>query len=250
MNIGLYQSASSLSALERWQEVTAQNITASHVTGYRKRTVEFSGISLGEVQTDPGKGKIGQGAGPQSIFPKATYGINFENGENLPTQRPLDLAIEGAGYFQLKLPDGSMAYTRDGAFRITPDRKLVGSNGYEVLTKDGEAITLLPEGGELAIGMDGTLSQGATQLGKIGIHTFAKNQDLTAVSGGIFVAKAGVDPIAVEKPTVMQGHLEGSNVAPLREMIALVQIARAYEANQKIITTQDQTLARALETLG
>ena len=251
MNIGLYQSASSLSALERWQDVTAQNITASQVTGYRKRTVEFSGISMGEVQVDPAKGRIGNGEGPQSIFPKATYGINFQKGENHPTGRSLDLAIEGDGYFQVKLPDDAgFAYTRDGSFRITPERTLVSGNGYEVLNQDGEPITLLPGGGELVIGMDGTLMQGTNPLGKLAVQSFARSEDLTAVAGGLFVAREGVDPAAVEKPVVMQGYLEGSNVTPLREMIALVQIARAYEANQKIITTQDQTLARALETLG
>jgi flagellar basal-body rod protein FlgF len=250
MNIGLYQSAASLSALERWQDVTTQNITASQVNGYRKRTVEFSGISMGEVQADPRHNKIGAGEGPQSIFPKATFGINFQNGENYPTQRPLDVAIEGEGFFELQLADETRGYTRVGAFHVSPDRRLVTTDGVPVLAEGGTPITLLPEGGELAIALDGTLTQGTTQLGKLSIQKFPKGEALSPLSGGLFAAKPGTEMTPVENAVVMQGHLEGSNVTPLREMVALVQIARAYEANQKIITTQDQTLARALETLG
>ncbi len=250
MNIGLYQSAASLSALERWQDVTAQNITASQVTGYRKRTVEFSGVSMGEIQADPARGRIGSGEGPASIFPKATFGINFQNGENYPTGRPLDVAIEGEGFFELSLPDGSSAYTRAGAFHVSPERTLITRDGNTVLDENGMPVVLLPEGGELSIGHDGVLTQGDTQIGRLGLRRFASNDQITAVAGGLFIAKPGAEPLAVEAPHLRQAHLEGSNVTPLREMVALVQIARAYEANQKIITAQDQTLAQTLEKLG
>jgi flagellar basal-body rod protein FlgF len=250
MNIGLYQSAASLSALERWQDVTTQNITAGQVNGYRKRTVEFSGISMGELQADPLKGKIGQGSGPASIFPVASFGINFQTGENFPTKRPLDLALEGEGYFELQIDEDTRGYTRVGAFHISPERQLVTSDGTPVLSAAGTPIKLLPDAGDLAIASDGTITQGSTPLGKLSIQKFPKDVELHPLSGGLFAAKEGVEMTPVEKPLVLQGHLEGSNVTPLREMVALVQIARAYEANQKIITTQDQTLARALETLG
>ncbi len=250
MNIGLYQSAASLSALERWQDVTAQNITASQVTGYRKRTIEFSGVSMGEVQTDPARGRIGSGEGPESIFPKASFGLNFQAGENYPTGRPLDVAIEGEGFFELQLADGSRAYTRAGAFHISPERTLVTRDGLTVLGEGGNPIVLLPEGGELSVGHDGVLTQGDTQIGRLSLQRFASTDQVTAVAGGLFIAKPGVEPLAVETPHLRQAHLEGSNVTPLREMVALVQIARAYEANQKMITTQDQTLAQAIEKLG
>jgi flagellar basal-body rod protein FlgF len=250
MNIGLYQSASSLSALERWQDVTTQNITASQVNGYRKRTVEFSGIAMGQIQTDPQKGKIGSGEGPQSVFPKATYGINFQTGENFPTKRPLDLAIEGEGYFELQLDEDTRGYTRVGAFQISPDRRLVTAEGAAVLSAAGTPIQLLPDAGELTIATDGTVTQGNTPLGKISIQKFPNTAELRPLSGGLFAAREDVEMLPVEAPVLLQGHLEGSNVTPLREMVALVQIARAYEANQRIITAQDQTLARALETLG
>jgi flagellar basal body rod protein FlgG len=250
MNIGVYQSAASLTALERWQDVTAQNVTASQVTGYRKRTVEFSGVSMGAIQADPNKNKIGNSDTPQPLFPRADFGVSFRNGENFPTQRPLDFAIEGEGFFELKRPDGSLTYTRSGAFHISPDRKIVSNDGYELLNKDGAPIQLVPGGGELTVVEDGLLIQGTTQLGRVGLKNFPQISDLKPVTAGFFDAKEGAKSIEVENFLIVQGHLEGSNVSPMQEMIALVQIARAYEANQKSMTTQDQILGRAIETLG
>lgn len=250
MNIGVYQSAASLTALERWQDVTAQNVTASQVTGYRKRTVEFKGIPMGAIESNPGKNKIGNGDTPQPLFPRADYGVSFRNGENFPTQRPLDFAIEGEGFFELKRADGSLTYTREGTFHISPERKLVSRDGYELLNKDGNAVQLIPGGGELTIVEDGLLVQGTTQLGRLGLKNFSKPSDFVPVSAGSFNVVSGAKVVEVDNFLIIQGHLEGSNVTPMQEMIALVQIARAYEANQKSMTTQDQILGRAIETLG
>jgi flagellar basal-body rod protein FlgF len=245
MNIGLYQSAASLTALERWQDAVAQNITASQVTGYKKRTVEFRGLAMGEVLT--GKGSV---EGQSGVLPKASYGINFQMGETHPTQRELDAAIQGDGFFQVRNSNGEIAYTRAGEFHITPERNLVTKDGSQVLTADGNPITLLQEGGRLAIGLDGVVSQGETQLGSLGIVRFLDSSKLVPVGGGMFKAPQGIPALPVEKPQVLQGHLEASNVTPLREMVALVQIARAYEANQKMIASRDQILDRTLQTLG
>jgi flagellar basal-body rod protein FlgF len=97
MNIGLYQSAASLSALERWQDAVTQNITSSQVSGYKKRTVNFAVATKGELQTDP-NAKIGQGGGQAMYFPKVGYGISFQQGETQPTRRDLDVALQGDGF--------------------------------------------------------------------------------------------------------------------------------------------------------
>ncbi len=250
MNIGVYQSAASLTALERWQDVTAQNVTASQVTGYRKRTVEFSGVEMGAIQSNPSKNKIDSTDTPQPLFPKATHGISFQHGENFPTQRPLDFAIEGDGFFELKRPDGSLTYTREGTFHISPERKLVSRDGFELLNADGNAVQLIPGAGDLTIVEDGLLVQGSTQIGRLGLKNFEKPEDFIPVAAGAFELVEGAEVKEVEDFLIIQGHLEGSNVTPMQEMIALVQIARAYEANQKSMTTQDQILGRAIESLG
>ena len=245
MNIGLYQSAASLTALERWQDAVTQNITASQVTGFKKRTVDFQGVAMGEILSDTAKQQ-----GLAGMLPKASYGVNFAAGETTPTQRAFDAAIQGDGFFQVQTASGDRAYTRAGEFHVRSDRTLVTKDGSPVLTDGGTPITLQADGGEFAIASDGVVSQGETQLGRLGIVRFVDNAQLVPAGGGLFHAPAGVAVLPVEQPQVLQGHLEASNVTPLREMVALVQIARAYEANQKILTSRDQMLDRALQVLG
>ena len=249
MNIGMYQSAASLSALERWQDSVAQNITSSQVTGFRKRTINFSTESAGEIQSNPRK-TIGHEAGTPMLFPKVNTGINFLSGEAQPTRREFDVAIQGDGFFEMQRADGSHAFSRNGEFRLSSDRTLITASGDQVLSNGGAPITLLPGGGNLVINLDGTVFQGENQLGTISVQKFADNSQLIPVDGGYFIPGANMDPVAVDMPELLQGYLEGSNVTPLREMVDLVLIARAYEANQKMINTLDQQMDKALEALG
>ena len=249
MNVGLYQSAAALSSLERWQDTVSQNITSSQTAGYRKRMISFETEAAGELQTDP-RARIGHGAGMPTLFPKVVSGINFTAGETQPTRRELDASIQGEGFFEIQRPDGSKVYSRAGEFRMRLDRTLVTSGGDEVLSDSGSPILLLPGGGKIAINQDGTIFQGASALGKISVQKFADNSRLTAIAGGFFTAPADMKPERVDQPELLQGYLEGSNVMPLREMVDLVLIARAYEANQKIISTVDQQMQKTLDALG
>ncbi len=247
MNIGLYQSASALTALERWQDVVAQNITSSQTTGYRKRTISFSTQLAGELQTDP-KGR--DGAAMATIFPKVNRGISFTTGETEPTRREYDVAIQGEGFFEVQMPDGGKAYTRSGQFNLRADRTLVGAGGQPVLSDGGSPIVLLPNGIPMTVNRDGSIFQGDASLGKISVVSFKDPEQLTPGPGGFFIARAGLQPEPVAAPELMQGYLEGSNVSALREMVDMVLVSRAYEANQKIITSYDQTMQKELEALG
>lgn len=249
MSIGLYQSASSLAALERWQDAVTQNITSAQVVGYKKRTVEFSVVAAGEVQTDL-RQKIGRGEGQSMYFPTSNYGISFREGENTPTRRELDLAIEGEGFFEVQMPDGAKAYTRAGDLHVKPDRTLVTSQDQPILSTDGRPIQLLPRSGAVTVSDDGTIRHGGTAVGRVSVVKFADEKQLAPISAGLFRPMGGPDPVPVEKPVVLQGYLEGSNIAPLREMVDLVNIARAYEANQKLIQSHDQTMQKTLDALG
>jgi len=249
MNVGLYQSASALSALERWQDSVSQNITSSQTSGYRKRTVSFATQAAGELQVDPNS-RIGKGAAMPMLFPRISSGINFQVGETQPTRRELDASIQGDGFFEIQRPDGSKVYTRSGEFRMRPDRTLVTSSGDEVMSEAGQPIVHLNGGGKVVINSDGTINQGTTALGRLSVQKFADNNRLVAIAGGFFTAPDGVTPERVDDPELLQGYLEGSNIAPLREMVDLVLINRAYEANQKIITSVDQQMQKTLDALG
>src|SRR5690606_2544040 len=182
-------------------------------------------------------------------FPKVNRGISFVYGETQPTRRELDVAIQGEGFFEIQRPDGEKVYTRSGEFRKRPDRVLVTSGGDEVLSTAGNPIVLIPNGGSLVINENGTIVQGATPLGRISVQKFEDDTKLIPMSGGYFVAPEGVEPEAVDNPTLLQGYVEGSNTSSLREMVDLVLISRAYEANQKMITTVDEQMGKTLEAL-
>lgn len=246
MNIGMYQSAASLAALERWQDAVSQNITSAQVTGYRERTVEFSASPSGEwdlKSADQGDNDV------SALFPQATNAINYKGGETQATQRDLDVAIQGAGFFKVTAPDGSVSYARNGEFKVGTDHTLQDSAGGTVMSTNDSPITML-NGGKVVISQNGTVTQGETTLGKLAVVEFANNSDLVPIAGGTFVAKDGVAPTQVEKPDLLQGYLEASNVTPMREMVQMVVIARSYEANQKIIKSNDEQMQKTLDALG
>lgn len=250
MNIGLYQSASSLSALERWQDSVTQNISSAQTTGYRKRSVQFSTEASGHVNIQPDSRPGASTEEHEVLFTRTSASINFKTGETLPTRREFDLAIQGDGFFEVGGPDGRRCYTRDGEFHLTSDRTLVGAGGLALLNEAGTPITLLPEGGPLTVNRDGSLFQGATPLGRVSVQRFSDLNALRPTAGGIFVAADGAQPEPVDKPELLQGYLEQSNVQSLREMVDLVLISRAYEANQKVISTADEQMDKTLRALG
>jgi flagellar basal-body rod protein FlgF len=249
MNIGLYQSASALSSLERWQDSVTQNITSSNTSGYRKRTVNFTAHQAGELNTGRQSRTGSESTSPLS-FPSVSHGISFVTGETQPTRRELDVAIQGDGFFEIQREDGTKVYTRSGEFHARSDRTLVTSAGHEVMSDGGGPITLVAGAGPVTINGDGTIFQGENSLGKLSVQKFANNADLIPIAGGFFVAPEGMQPERVDKPELMQGYLEGSNVTALREMVDLVLISRAYEANQKIIQTVDDQMEKTLNALG
>lgn len=248
MNIGLYQSASALSALERWQDAVAQNITAGEVTGYRQKTVEFSTQQVGEWEVSGDA--PGDETSVPALFPKATNGISYTPGQTQPTGRDMDVAIQGDGFFQVQQSDGTTAYTRSGEFSTRADHTLVNSSNQPVLSDGGSPIVLPPDGGKVTINPNGTIVEGTTVVGRLGVVRFSDPSTLVPISGGLFVAGANADPEPVAKPQLLQGYLESSNAAPMREMVNLVLISRAYDANQRVISNGDEQMQKALDALG
>lgn len=248
MNIGLYQSAASLSSLERWQDAVTQNITSSQVAGFKKRSVNFMADVAGELNAGAAaKGGTSEAQG--MYFPRAAYSVNFTYGETQPTRRELDVAMQSDGFFEVQLEDGRRGYTRAGELHVRPDRTLVNAQDAKVLSDSGQPIVLSPEGGPVVINTDGTIKQGTTQVAKLSVVKFANNSQLVPLAGGTFI-NTGSAPTPVERPEIIQGFLESSNITPLREMVDLVNIARAYEANQKLIQSRDQSLEKTLDMLG
>ena len=238
-----------MTALERWQDAVSQNIASSGVSGFKKRTVEVSGTPMGTLNAGPGNENISAG-----ILPQISVGVSYLPGQAEPTGKPTDLAIDGPGFFQVQGPNNQTLYTRDGQLHVNADRTLVTKEGYPILSDSGTPIVVQPDAGDFQVSADGTVSQtlpsGSTQIGKFAVVSFANNARLESAGNGLFYAPKDVPATPVEKPNVMSGYLEQSNVSPVSEMISLVQISRAYEANQKIIQSQDDSMQHALDALG
>ena len=249
MNVGLYQSAAALGSLERWQEAVSQNITSSQITGFKRRAVQVASLPMGEVLVAPGA-RPDRGEGVASLYPQTRYSVVYQPGENSPTKRELDLALAGDGFFTVRMPDDTLAYTRAGEFRLDAQRTIVNSQGLPVLSDQNNPIQLLPQGGPPVINADGTVRQGAAILGRLAVAEPAAPERLVPLAGGLFLADESAGMRPVEKPVVQQGYLEGSNVKPLREMVDLVSISRAYEANQRLIQSRDKLLERTIESLS
>lgn len=241
---GIYNNASNLSVLERWQENVSRNLAASQTAGF-KRT-QFSVVSEDGVQVAQGKHNMGVNS---AALPKSISAIDMSPGALQTTDKSTDFAIGGEGFFQTQGPGGQTVYTRNGEFHVNSQNTLVNQNGF-ALQGEGGPIVLDPQKGKITVAADGTVSQGENQLGKIPVYSFGNAAtDLTQVQGG-FVPKKGVAASVVEKPQVLQGVIESSNVSAINEMINLITVSNAYQASQKLITSHDQLMGQAIQTLG
>ena len=246
MNIGLYQGAAALSGLEQWQQSISNNIAASSVAGYKKTDISFEGLAAGKIVNSLNNNS------PVTLdaeIPEARGSINFQQGQVIQTGNPLDAAIEGEGFFELETEDGKIIYTRNGQFHLNNDNTLTNSLGYAVQGSGG-SIQLILGRGEIGIDKTGKILQGGVPVGQLSIIRFEEPQKLQRVSGGFTAGEESARPEQMDEPRVLQGFIEGSNVSPIREMVNLVAVSRAYEARQKVIQQFDQQMGSAIRILG
>lgn len=245
MNIGVYQGAASLAALERWQGIISENLAAQSVPGFRKSEASFASVLGGDIRGGDGRAS----AVSRSVMPSAVSRINMQPGQLRTTGAEFDFAIEGPGFFQVRRPDGKIGYTRDGEFHVNAERTLVNKLGYPVLG-DGGPIALRPEGGRISINADGAVVQGDQIVGRIGLVDFGDPGKLQRIGDGLLGPTDGAQPTPIEQPKVVNGALEGSNVVGLQEMVNLITVSRAYQASQRVIQTADENAGKAIQSLG
>ena len=244
MNVSLYQAAAAMNAQARWQEMITQNLSAGFIPGYRKQEMSFSAVQAG---LDP----TATTAAGNYVIPAANAVTNFQPGEMRHTGNQLDFAIEGSGFFEVQLPNGTKAYTRDGEFELNAQAQLVTKQGYPVLG-DGGPIQFDPNNDStVTVSATGEVSQGDQSKGKLHIVEFNQPQSLKSIGNSCFMA----DP-AVSRPTpamaslVHQGFIEASNSTPTAQMASLITSMRMFEANQKVLQTQDERMGKVISDLG
>ncbi len=247
MNVGLYQSASALSANARWQEAIAENLASSSVPGFRKQDISFGSVAAGSL----GDFTVRNPQGPQHFaIPTSQNITNFRAGEMRFTGQPTDIGVQGAGFFEVQLPDGSSAFTRSGEFAINPQGQLVTKQGYPVLG-DAGPIQLDPRNpAPISVSPNGDLSQGADLKGRLKLTEFADTSKLSALNGELFLADdPSANPTASTTSTVRQGWLESANTSAVAEMANLLAAMRSFEANQRAVTIQDERMSKIINTV-
>jgi flagellar basal body rod protein FlgG len=250
VNVSLFQAASALDANARWQEVIADNLASSSVPGYKQQQLSQAVVQAGLMPA----------YGTQSLpsffaIPTTTTSTNFSPGELKYTGSGSDVAIEGNGFFEVRMPTGATGLTRDGEFHINSQNQLVTKENFPVLGVPVNGVSRpiqleADHSGPLSISSTGNVSQGSELRGRLKVTAIEKPQMLTQISGGYFMAQ---NPKIVQSPSkanLREGYLEASNSSTLREMASMMTAMRGFEANQHVIQIQDDRLNKTISELG
>lgn len=260
-NAALHVARTGLDAQQERMRVIANNISNVNTTGFKRDSANFQTLAY-QYMTQPGATSSGDDKYTQGLALGSGVKImgtsrSDTEGAMNQTNASLDVMVQGSGFFQIQQPDGTIAYTRDGHFTVSPEG--------QITTQDGRALVpniQLPQGyTSLTIGADGTVSvatpnsTAATQLGKIQLASFVNPSGLQAVGGNLLtetqasgtpqLGDAGVDG----RGTLLQGALEASNVDVTQELVDMIETQRAYEVNSKMIKATDEMLQFANQNM-
>jgi flagellar basal-body rod protein FlgG len=252
----LYTAATGMEAQQLKMDIIAHNLANTSTTGFKRNRAEFEDL-LSETIRSPGA-PTAQGGTPASPL-QVGLGVrtvatnrSFSQGDMLTTNNPLDLALEGNGFFRIQRPNGDIAFTRAGNFRVDATGRLV--------TQDGDMVqpgfTIPQETTLVTVRQDGMIlarvpgRDDPSELGTLDLALFANPEGLESMGNTLFTATAASGEAIIVKPgeqgsaIVAQGFLEGANVKAVEEMIDMISTQRAYEMNSKVIQTADQMLQR------
>jgi flagellar basal-body rod protein FlgG len=254
----LYTSATGMQAQETNIDVITHNIANVNTTGFKRGRAEFQDL-IYQYLLEPGAPTSQSTQSPSGI--QVGLGVKtsavqkiFTQGDLLNTENQLDVAVEGDGFFQITRPDGSLAYTRTGAFQLDLQGNLVTSEGYQV----APGIAVPPEAIAITMGEDGTVSarlpgtSAPQQLGQLVGVRFPNNGGLRAVGKNLYEetdsSGAPIAGIFSQQGfgSLQQGFLESSNVSVVEQVVNMITAQRAYEANSKGIQTADDMLSQAI----
>jgi len=236
-------------------EVISNNIANMSTTGFNRRRAEFQDLiyqnlrRVGSNSSDngnivPSGAQVGLGVNTAAIYRITEQGNLQQTGNNL------DMAIQGSGYFQVTLPSGQIAYTRDGTFGLSPDGTIVTADGYPVvpgITVPTNATSVsINTSGQVQVTIQGQAAP--STLGQLQTAVFPNSAGLDAQGGNLFLQSAASGNAVTGVPgasgfgSIMQGYVESSNVNVVTEITSLITAQRSYEMNSKVITAADDML--------
>ena len=253
----LWTSATGMQSQALNLDVISNNLANVNTSGFKKSRAEFqdllyetllpAGTASSQDTEIPAGIQLGHGTRPSTVLKIFSQG-NMEN-----TQNELDLAIEGDGFFQITLPNGETAYTRDGAFKLDSDGRIVNSDGF---TMEPE-IAIPSDAMSISVGLDGTVSvlqageSIPSEIGTIELARFINPAGLISMGKNLFIPSEASGNEVIGTPgedgmgTLAQGFLEMSNVSVVDEMVNMITAQRAYESNSKAIQAADDMLQLA-----
>jgi flagellar basal-body rod protein FlgG len=260
MSLTLDIGATGMLAQQLNVDTISNNIANMTTTGFKRQRAEFQDL-LYQTKVRPGSASSDQGtiipAGIQQglgVKAGSVYRIN-EQGALQMTGNELDLANKGMGYFQITLPSGETAYTRDGSFQMDPDGQIVTSEGYVLqpgITIPSDAVDVTINGsGQVLVKLQGQTA--LTNVGQIQTAIFPNDAGLDAAGDNLFLETEASGAPVVGNPgdvgygELEQGALETSNVNVVQEITSLIQAQRAYEMNSKVIQTGDEMLSTIVQ---
>ena len=250
----LYTASTGMMGMQTQINTTANNIANVNTIGFKKsraefadlmyRVQEYAGTSTSDATKSPTGIEIGLGVRPTAI------NKIFSEGSLKQTDNQLDMAITGAGFFKLNLPDGTEVYSRNGAFKVDANGAVVNSDGYTLIP----GIVVPPDATKVSIGTDGTVTvvqpgqTTAAQVGQITITNFINPAGLHSMGDNLYIATDSSGEPVEGTPglnglgVLRQGFVELSNVELVVELTDLITGQRAYDSNSKIITTSDEMM--------
>jgi flagellar basal-body rod protein FlgG len=254
MDHALDTMATGLQASQTMMDTIADNLSNVNTTGYKSETPEFQTL-LYQDGIQPGAQSTGQTVYPSGLelgtgVKTASIADVLTQGSLTSTGNPLNLAINGAGYFQIVQPNGQIAYTRDGDFQLNSSGQLVNSSGYQVLPN----ITIAANATSVTIGTDGTVSvtlpgsQKANQVGQLQLANFVNPQGLQPLGDNLLENTSASGSAIVGAPqtnglgSVNQNYLESSNVDVVQSMVSMIAAERAYQLGTQVVSAVDNQL--------
>lgn len=252
----LYTAASGMKANQLYVDNISNNLSNVNTAGFKKSRVDFEDLMYQTLE-EPGMMNadgMGKPTGKQIGLGVAVVGTQkmFHQGEMTQTSNSLDLAIQGDGFFQIRMPSGEMGYTRNGGFQINGEGYLTSAQGMYL-----EPGIQIPVGfNELTVGTDGTVASvdlegNVEEIGQIELARFVNPAGLKSLGGNLFAANPAAGEIMIENPGdnnmgyLRSSYLEASNVQMVEEMVDMIVAQRAYEISSKSISTSDEMLQTA-----
>ncbi len=228
MDSGYYAAMTGLVARTQALDTAAANLANAQTPGYRAEREFFRSVLLGPDAADS---QLGETVNNYGLL--GGDRLSMVQGALGQTGNPLDLAIEGEGFFMVQTPNG-VRYTRDGSFHRAPNGQLVTRAGEPVLSAAGQPILIPP--GEVSVGADGTISVAGGAVAAVGVFTFAAGTDLTPEGANRYVAPAGVTPVLAKDASVHQGAIEAANEDVVEGSLDLIVMQRQAEMMQRALT--------------